>query len=159
MKPRLYIETSVVSYLTARPTRDLIRAAHQQLSMHWWDVRRRDFDIYVSELVIQEAGAGDDTAAQRRLDVLQGIPLLQVNEPVIALAEALTKDGPLPKSAADDAFHLALAAVHAMDYLLTWNCRHLANAELTQAMNAVIRSHQCGPPHVCTPEELMGDWT
>ena len=93
MKPKVYIETTIVSYLAARPSRDLITAAHQQVTQEWWENRRTDFDLFVSQLVIQEASAGDEQAVQRRLQVLEDLPLLQLNEQAIALARMLIDEG------------------------------------------------------------------
>ena len=157
MKPKVYIETSVISYLTARPSRDLITAAHQQLTIDWWEDRRTDFDLYVSQLVVREANAGDEDAAKRRLDVIEQIPLLELNEEALNLAHSLVADGPLPKKASEDALHIAVAAVHGMDFLLTWNRKHIANAEMCNLITEVCRSQGYEPPITCTPEELLGE--
>ena len=154
MRKRVYVETTVISYLVARPTRDLVIAAHQELTREWWDKRGQAFDLYVSELVREEASQGDEEAAVRRLEMLEGVVLLDLNEEVADIAEALIAEGPLPQAAADDAVHLALATAHGMDFLLTWNCRHLANAEWTEAMADLLRAKGYRPPVVCTPEEL-----
>ncbi len=126
MKLKVYIETSVISYLTARPSRDLVTAAHQQLTIDWWEDRSTDFDLYISQLVVREASAGDEDAAKRRLNVVEQIPLLELNEEVLTLAHSLVEDGPLPQKASEDALHIAVATVHGMDFLLTWNCKHIA---------------------------------
>ncbi|MCX7010510.1 MAG: type II toxin-antitoxin system VapC family toxin [Kiritimatiellaeota bacterium] len=133
----VYIETSIVSYLTARPARDLLAAAWQTATSRWWEGQRKRFALYTSQLVVAEAQQGDAAAAQRRLHALQGIPHLALPDPVTALAEELISQGALPESAADDALHLALAAYHGMDYLLTWNCRHLDTAEMKALMRSV----------------------
>jgi hypothetical protein len=112
------IETTVVSYLTARPSRDLIMAAHQQLTQEWWDVRRTSFDLYTSQFVIQESSAGETAMAQKRLEFLDGIPLLSVTQDAVALARALVDKGPIPEKAEVDALHIAVAATNGMDYLL-----------------------------------------
>src|SRR5205085_238609 len=130
MKRKVYLETTVVSYLTARPSRDLVVAAHQQITQDWWTNRRPDFDLYASQLVIQEASAGDVQIAQSRLAALDQIPLLGVNKEATSLARLLVEKGPIPKKAAVDALHIAIATAHGMDYLLTWNCKHIANAEM-----------------------------
>src|ERR1051325_10489881 len=106
MKLKVYIETSVISYLAARPSRDLITAAHQQLTIDWWENRRTYFDLYVSQLVVREAGAGDENAAKRRLEIIEPIPLLELNEVALTLAGALLEDGPLPANASEDALHI-----------------------------------------------------
>lgn len=157
MKPTIYLETTIVSYLAARPIRDLIIAAHQQLTHEWWEYRRADFDLFISQLVLQEVSAGDPQAAQERLQVLGGLPLLTLTEDAVALAQALIDKGPIPPKAAVDALHMAVATVHGMDYLLTWNCRHIANAAMRTAIEAICRARGYEPPVMCTPEELMGE--
>ena len=156
MKPRVYLETSVVSYLLARPSRDLVVAAHQQVTREWWEERRDSFQLYVSQMVIHEASAGDPASARRRLEELAGFPLLALTEEAEALARDLIERGPLPRQAVEDALHIALATVHGMDYLLTWNCRHIANAQMRGAVNSVCALRGYDPPVICTPEELMG---
>jgi hypothetical protein len=157
MKQKVYIETTIVSYLIARPGRDLIVAAHQQITREWWDLRRTEFDLFVSRLVIQEAGAGDREAAQRRLAELDPIPLLDLTEEALSLARDLVYRGVVPEAATEDAFHIAVATVHGMDYLLTWNCRHIANARMRQAVGAACALRGYEPPVICTPEELMAE--
>jgi len=156
MKPKAYIETTVVSYLTARPSRDLIMAAHQQLTQERWENRRPDFDLYASQLVIQESSAGDVGMAQQRLEMLDDLPLLEVNPEAISLARTLVEKGPIPEKAAVDALHIAVATVHGMNYLLTWNCKHIANAERQAGVAKICREAGYGPPIICTPEELLG---
>jgi hypothetical protein len=156
MKPKVYIETTVVSYLTARPSRDLIIAAHQQLTQEWWENRRLDFDLYASQLVIQESSAGDALMAQKRLEILNEIPLIDVNREAIFLSRTLIERGPIPEKAAVDALHIAVATVNGIDYLLTWNCKHIANAEMQAAVAKICRGAGYEPPIICTPEELLG---
>ena len=156
MKQRVYLETTIVSYLMARPSRDLILAAHQAVTRQWWEERREDFDVYVSQLVLDEAGRGDAGAAGRRVDLLQGVPRLQVSNEAIAMAKALVAAHALPRQGAEDALHIAVATVHGMDYLLTWNCKHIANAELVPAIRGTIERHGYDAPTICTPDELMG---
>jgi predicted nucleic acid-binding protein len=154
---KLYLETSVVSYLTARPSRDLVLAAHQQLTREWWDFKRRDFQMFVSQLVIQEAGAGDSKAAQRRLLALENIPLLDLTSEVLTLARAVIDDGILPIRAKEDALHLAVATVHKMDFLLTWNCRHIANPDILRRITLWHPGSAYQLPVICTPAEFFGD--
>jgi hypothetical protein len=153
MKPRVYLETTIPSYLTAWPSRDLIRAAHLQITREWW-ANREPFDLYSSRLVVQESQAGDAAAAADRLAALAGIPLLEQTPDAAALAERLLQGVPLPERAAADALHIAIAAVHGMDYLLTWNCTHIANVTLRPRIEAVCRAAGYEPPLICTPEEL-----
>jgi hypothetical protein len=155
MKPKVYLETTIPSYLTSRPSRDLVTAAHQQITREWWDTRRHAFDLFVSQIVLDEAGAGDAEAAARRLAVLTPLPLLNPREEEAELAQALIAQIPLPASAAADALHIAIAVVNGMDYLLTWNCTHIANAALRSRIEAVCRSKGFEVPIICTPEELL----
>ena len=157
MKPRVYLETTVVSYLTARGSRDVVQVAHLEITRQWWEKRRDDFDVYVSQVVVREASQGDPDAAARRLAAIENLPRLDVTVEVEALAQALVAEGPLPEKAADDAVHLALAAVHEMDYLLTWNCTHLANAEMMVGVRRLLEDKGYTPPVVCMPEELLGE--
>lgn len=153
--PKVYIETSVVSYLTAWPSRDLVRAAHQQLTREWW-ASRGSFSLFTSQLVLDEAVAGDKSAAASRMAVLQEVVLLDISEEAVLLAESLIRGGGLPPNARVDALHVALATVNGMDYLLTWNCRHIANASLRGRMEDVCRVAGFEPPVICTPLELRG---
>jgi hypothetical protein len=155
MKPKVYLETTIVSYLTARPSRDLITAAHQQITQQWWHIQRTRFDLFVAPPVMQEVQAGDPDAAARRLAALQGIPLLTLSEEATGLAQALIAPGPLPANAVVDALHIAIAAVNGMHYLLTWNCTHIANAAIRGDIEDVCRARGYEPPVICTPEELM----
>ena len=157
MAPKIYLETTIISYLAARPSKDLISAAHQQVTHDWWQNRRRDFDLFSSQLVVQESSAGDAAVAQTRLQLLSDISLVQVNVDCVSLAHALVEKGPIPEKAVIDALHIAIATVHGMDYLLTWNCKHIANAEMQTAVNRICRSAGYEPPVICTPEELSGD--
>jgi hypothetical protein len=141
------------SYLTAWPSRDLVRAAHQQITREWW-ADRGAFELYSSRLVVQECQAGDPQAAADRLATLAGVLLLEPTPDAAALAEALVRGVPLPERAVADALHIAIAAVHGMDYLLTWNCTHIANVTLRPQIEAVCRAAGYEPPLICTPEEL-----
>lgn len=156
VKPTLYLETTVPSYLTAWPSRDLIRAGHQQITKEWWQARRAGFDIYISQFVLDEAAAGDAEAARERLEALQGLPILDLTEEVVDLATALKASLVLPEKAVTDAAHIAIAAVHGIHFLLTWNCTHIANAEMSAAIEATCRERGFQCPVICTPEELMG---
>ncbi len=155
MKPTVYLETSIIGYLTSRPSRDLITAANQQLAHEWWNDHRESFDIFVSQFVIDECGEGDAGAAQQRLDVLADIRQLDTTEDVENVAVELVKQVPLPEKAVVDALHIAVATVHGMEYLLTWNCTHIANAALRPQIEAICRSFGYEPPTICTPQELM----
>jgi hypothetical protein len=157
MASSVYLETTIVSYLTARPSRDLVQRAHQQLTRRWWRTRRTQFDLYVSLPVVQEAGRGDSLRAQKRLAALKAIPVLDATPEAMRLATALVGVGAMPEQAAMDATHIAIASAHGMDYLLTWNCTHIANAAMRSGIERICRDAGYEPPILCTPEELMED--
>lgn len=157
MKPTIYLETTIPSYLTAWRSPELVMAARQQITRDWWDNRRDDFDLFISQLVIDEASAGDPGAAARRLEVLDGIPLLEPRQGTDELVEDLVRDLSLPEKAAADAVHIALSVVNGVDFLLTWNCTHIANAAYRPIIELACRSLGYQVPVVCTPEELLGD--
>jgi len=152
-----YVETTVLGHLTSRMSRDLVTAGHQQLTQEWWEGHRQELDLYVSELVVQEAGAGDPIEAQKRLAALEGIPQLELTEACRRLAGELLAAHAIPREYAADALHVAVAAVHGMHYLLTWNCAHIANARRREAIEQVCREAGHEPPVICTPEELIGE--
>jgi hypothetical protein len=127
------------------------------LQLHGLRGIMRRFDLFSSQFVIQESSAGDAAVAQTRLQLLSDISLVQVNVDCASLARALVERGPIPEKAAVDALHIAIATVHGMDYLLTWNCKHIANAEMQTAVKRICRSAGYEPPVICTPEELSGD--
>jgi predicted nucleic acid-binding protein len=156
MAERVYLETSIISYLAARPSRDLVTAARQQLTHEWWSRRRSGFEVYVSELVVAEAALGDPDAAERRAQWIGGLPSLAVSGEATALARKLVQAAGLPNRAAVDALHIALAACHGMQYLLTWNSTHIANAEFRPKVERGCRDNGYEPPVLCTPDELMG---
>ena len=150
----VYIETSVVSYLTARPTSSLLAAAWQKITADWWDADKTRFTICTSALTIEEAGRGDPDAAARRLAALEGVPLLPITDSVAELAKALLDGGALPKNALNDALHIGVSAVYGIRYLLTWNFRHLANAEARPVNRNVCEQQGFASPEICTPGEL-----
>jgi len=153
-KPRLYLETSIVSYLTARPSHDLILAAHQQVTRDWWETRS-SFELFVSQFVLDEAKEGDSEAAGRRLSALREATLLELTPDTGRLAREILGQGGMPAKAYADAVHVAVAAVHGLDYLLTWNCSHIANATMRGKIEAICRATGFEPPVICTPVELV----
>jgi len=155
-KKTVYIETSIISYLTARPSSDLLAAAWQKATMDWWETQRRRFSIYISDIVAKEAGRGDSQAAARRIKALEGIPLLDIDISVISLSRTLIREDALPEKAIDDSLHIAVSAVHGIDYLLTWNYRHIDNAELKPIIRNICAANGYECPEICTPHELMG---
>jgi hypothetical protein len=152
----VYLETTFISYLVAQPSGDLLVAAHQKTTQDWWATRRDQFACYMSQTVIDEASAGDPSEAQKRLAVLAILSALDVTTEAASLAQAIIASGALPPSAIRDALHVAVAADHGVDYLLTWNCKHLANAQIMRRIEAVCQAHSRRMPIICTPEELMG---
>lgn len=154
MRPKLYVETSIVSYLTARPSHQLILAAHQQVTRDWWETRS-SFELFISQFVVDETAAGDPNAAELRLAALRGLPLLELLPEAGVLARDLLCRGGMPATAYVDAVHVALSAVHGLDYLLTWNCAHIANAAMRGRIETICRSSGFEPPIICTPVELV----
>ncbi len=157
MKPRVYVETSIVSYLTSRKSRNALLAGQQQATRLWWRSAQTEFELVTSQLVVDEASAGDPAAARKRLQSLEALPLLEMTLNAKVLAEQLIHLRALPTRAADDAMHLAIAAVHRADFLLTWNCRHLANARIRRRIEEVCRSVGHQAPILCTPYELFSE--
>ena len=155
MKAKLYLETTIVSYLVARPSRDLIVAAHQEQTRNWWEQRRGDFDIRISQVVLDEAKIGEPQMAKKRLELLEPFPLLTINPETVRLAEQLIRSGPLPAKATRDATHIALSAIYGVHFLMTWNCAHIANAAMFGKMGEVCRAHGHDCPVICTPAELL----
>jgi predicted nucleic acid-binding protein len=153
----VFLETTFISYLVARPSRDLLVAAHQHATQEWWADRRSDFECCVSQVVIDEPSAGDPAEVQKRLAVIIGLPALEITVDAGSLTEAILSEGILPSHAVRDAAHVAVAAVHGIDYLLTWNCKHLANAQIARRIALVCQRLGHRMPIICTPEELMGE--
>ena len=155
MKPTIYIETSIVSYLTARPSKDIRVIANQNATVEWWENRRAVFDVFISEFVVAEVSQGDPSAVALRMAAIENIPELDVTEEVRNLGKALIKGGPFPDNAEIDAYHIAVATANGMDYLLTWNCAHIANAVMRPKVEDICRGHGYQPSIICTPQELM----
>jgi hypothetical protein len=153
--PKLYIETTIPSYLTARRSRDLRLAADQQVTQEWWDERRQDFELFISDLVLDEVADGDVTFAALRLAALAGIPSLDVTEEVDELAARFLEGGLIPPKAAQDAFHVAVSAVHGIDFLLTWNCTHINNVTIIRRLERICVQAGFVCPVICSPDELL----
>ena len=156
MKPRVYVETSVFSYLTARESSSLVGATRQLLTRRWWE-QRGGYELFVSEVVLRECKAGDSAAVARRLEAIGEIPLLGMTDQIAEIAQLLLSEGIMPAKAAEDALHISIAAVHRVDFLLSWNFKHIANP-VVQARVAARLSHLgLDLPFICAPEELAGD--
>lgn len=157
MVASVYVESSVISYLTSRPSRDLVTAARQAITAEWWDKRRGDFEVLISALVEDEISRGDPTAANSRLDSVKGIASLDISEQALALGEKRVSSKAVPKNSAIDTLHIGIAAINGVDYLLTWNFKHINNAETKAAINTAIEHAGLICPVLCSPEEL-GAW-
>ncbi len=153
----VYIETSVISYLTARPSRNLIAAARQHLTSEWWENHRMKYELVTSNATVAEAGSGDKERAQARLFIIRDIPRLPITPESQRLAEKLVTDSAMPENAKDDALHIAVSCCHSTDFLLTWNCKHLANAHIIRKVRKVVESAGYKLSQICTPEELIGE--
>ena len=151
----LYIETSVVSYLTSRASADAQIAVHQAATRRWWDEQRANYGLYVSTLVIQELQAGDQDASQRRLAAVEGVTILRPDDSTDEIAQYLLKEGILPEKAGADAVHLALASLNKMRFLLTWNYRHIANPFIRDALERAFEELELRLPVICNPYELL----
>ena len=155
MKPKVYIETTVVSYLTARPSRDIVIAGCQQLTREWWQTAAERFELVASEIVLLEAASGNPDAARDRLAALATATLLDASEEAEYLAQLLISSGAIPVKAAQDASHISIAVTNGAEYLATWNCRHIANATMRSKIEEVCRQAGYQPTIICTPAELM----
>jgi predicted nucleic acid-binding protein len=157
MSETVYIETSILGYLTARSTKDLILAANIEITRDWWESRRNAFILYTSEAVLDEVAQGDAEIAAQRLEILRDFPLLALNQAVQDLAAQFLARSSLPPKAKVDAIHIAAATIHGMDYLLTWNCKHIANAQIQGKLAEISLDFGYVLPILCTPNELMGE--
>lgn len=155
MKPTVYIETSVISYLTAKPSRDLIIAAHQQITIDWWETALTKFDAFVSPVILEEVSRGDSEASRLRLETISSFPVLEINPDVFNLAELYFSRLDIPDKARADAYHIALASWHGLDYLVSWNCTHIANGRVRMMIEEINSAQGIRTPVICTPEELM----
>ncbi|WP_373528939.1 type II toxin-antitoxin system VapC family toxin [Nostoc sp.] len=156
MSETVYIETSILGYLTARSSRDIVVSANIQITREWWDTRRSDFQLYSSQAVVKETSQGDAAIASQRLEILRNFSLLDLNQSVLDLAEQFLGRSNLPAKADVDAVHIATATVHGMDYLLTWNCKHIANAQIQGKLAEISLDFGYELPILCTPYELLG---
>ena len=157
MNETAYIETSIFGYLTARSTQNLILAANIEVTKNWWNNYRKTLDLYASQIVLDEAALGDSEIAAQRLQMLQGITLLEPSEIAQELAIQFLSKTSLPPKAANDAAHIAIATVHGMDYLLTWNCKHIANAHIQKKLTQICSEFEYELPTICTPYEIIGE--
>jgi hypothetical protein len=157
MKPKLYLETTIPSYLISRPSRDLVVAANQLITRRWWEERREQFDVCVSQFVIDESSAGDKLMARERLEVIKGVPVLDATPEALQLAARIVQLGLIPPRAAVDAAHIAMAAAHDVDFLMTWNCTHIAYPVIARRIADLCREYGFECPLICTPYALLGE--
>ena len=155
MKPTVYIETSIIGYLAMRGSSLLRVAADQQVSRDWWDNHRHEYDLFASLYVLDECSGGDPMAAQERLVYMEGISILRTSGEVGLFAKSLLAGVPLPSKAGVDALHIAIATMNRIEYLLTWNCKHIANLSLRPRIERICREWGLEPPVICTPRDLL----
>jgi hypothetical protein len=153
---RIYIESTIPSYVVARPARDLLQAARQQLTRDWWDLQRANHELFTSQVVLDEIAGGERAMAEQRLTLVAGLALLRSTPGIEALAVDVLNSGLLPATADGDAAHIALATAYGMDILLTWNCRHIANAAIVGRLRRLTAERGYTLPEIYTPEELLG---
>jgi len=155
LKPRVYVETSVLSYLAAGPSRNEITAGRQLVTRLWWEREREKYILMVSDLVEAECSRGDGEMADRRRSLMETASLFPVDQEILDLAGLLTVPGAVPEKAAPDAVHIAAAAVAKCDYLLTWNFRHIANVRIRREVERILAKNGYNRTTICTPEELV----
>jgi predicted nucleic acid-binding protein len=153
----VYLETSIISYLRQKPSTHVVLAARQLLTHQWWNDERSNYQLVASQLVIDEASAGNPSLAAERLQLLAGIPLLQLDPVIADIADEIMSRAILPEKARTDALHIATVAHHRIQYLLTWNCRHIANARILPRIHDVLNDLLIPIPVICTPEEMVGN--
>jgi len=152
--PAVYLETTVLSYLASHPSRDIIVAARQELTRQWWDYSKSAYECFVSQVVLDEISAGNPDYAAKRLSHADGLAVLAINPSCVDLAGKFIDRGLVPKNEIRDVLHIAVAVIWKVDYLLTWNCKHIANAHSLRQLRKFTENHGHEFPHVCTTEEL-----
>lgn len=154
--PNIYLETSVISYLTARPSKNVISLARQSITKEWWENSQSKYDFYISALIIKEAQAGDREASKKRLEFVSKFSVLNINNEVEYVAKLIVERGIISHNYEDDSLHIAIAAIHGMDYLLTWNFHHINNVEVKKQCNQIFESMGIECPTICSPKEIEG---
>jgi hypothetical protein len=155
MNPKVYVETSILSYLAARPSRDTVTAGRQALTRHWWDAERKKYSLVISEAVEAECERGDPETVKRRQELLRDVSLFPVDERILGVAKLLVVPGGIPEKAVPDAIHIAAAAVEECEFLLTWNFRHIANVRIRREVERILANYGYTKTTICTPEELV----
>ena len=157
MTETVYIETTIPSLYVAKTSGRLVEAGRQRLTRIWWDEHRADYNLVCSQTVLDECGSGDSEMAEKRIALLESLPLLDLSREVLTIAQELVDRVIIPEKAADDAIHISVAAVHRIDYLITWNCKHIANPHIQNRIRACFEEYTLDIPVICTPEEFIGD--
>ena len=155
MKPRIYIETSVISYLTSRPSRDFTSVTRQEFTRQWWDLCHSAFDPVISTLVMREVSRGDANAAKKRIEACAGLECLRVTDEAIELAQRLMREGLVPLTEPEDATHIALASTEKLDYIATWNFTHMVGPQQKFKLQLRLNEWGCHVPLLATPEDLL----
>jgi len=153
--PLVYVETTVISYHTSRPSRDIVVAGHQAVTEEWWDRALPELTPVISPVVLDEIAGGDPDAAAKRLEAVDGWDVLTLTDKAVTLARTYFDAIDLPEAARADSLHLALATAHGVEYLVSWNCRHIASARVRQVVQSINDRHGLQTPLICTPEELL----
>ena len=157
MEQKVYVETTIVSYYTVRPNKDLVIAARQEITHEVWPILQEKFILFISALAIQEASRGNTEAARKRLSAISGIPVLEISREARELAESLINTGAIPAESEEDALHIGVASINGMDFLLTWNFSHINNAFKKSQIIRTIEERGFVPPEICSPEEFLGE--
>lgn len=157
MHPKVYLETTVISYYTAEPSRDLVIAGRQESTREFWKQLFQTIDPYVSALVIQEARRGDAAYAKKRLEAIHAMPVLELTPDSQTLAQRLIDNHGIPQEYPEDALHIAIATMNGMDALVTWNFRHLNNPFTRTRVRRIIEQAGYQAPEICSPEEFTGE--
>lgn len=155
MKKKVYIETTVVSYLTAKPSRDIVIAGHQEATRELWTKLSSRYETYVSALVVQEAGKGNPNQSQMRLAAIAKFSMLDIDDEALSLAEKIVAKKGIPVEYPEDALHIAVAAVNGIEVIITWNFAHLNNPFTRKKVRNIVEAEGYSCPEVCSPEELL----
>lgn len=155
MKKRVYIETTVLSYFTARPSRDIMVVGHQEATRDLWPDLTAKYDTYISAIVYEEARKGEPEQAKMRLTAIEPFPMLDIEEEARFLAEKIITGRGIPAEYPEDALHIAVAAVNGMEVLITWNFAHMNNPFTRRAIRRIVEEEGYVCPEICSPEELL----
>ena len=156
-KPTLYMGTTIPSFLLAEPSRDLVASARQEVTRDWWRREHGRFEVFVSQTVLDEAQKGSHSAAQKRPEFLEQFQVLATTHDVDRLAELYVRKQIVPAEKLGDALHLAVASIYRMNFLCTWNLKHIANAFAIRRLRALNAEQGLFTPEICTPEQLLGE--